>query len=177
MVLSKRNHESCTGLWKWYIALLKIYYSFTLTYMNPAKSNDRATRFNGLTDNELLQSWDSLALPDPRQHQLVITAGIVRLLEPAKNTSDYPVVTWSHTWDTWTNVRFSNSWAKLLVNGVWARGVGARVRRIIWLGSAPDASLEEAIRALVISLRYPILRFDQVKQEHRDLLAQHGFFE
>ena len=144
-------------------------------YMNKAQSNNRANRFDLLRKLILTWEWQTLYSPDPRQHQLVITAWVMRLLEPGDNLSVYPIQRASNPREAWTYARFSNEWWRLLINGVGSRGAGARVLHLIGYGENPDLTLQEAIEAMVVSLRYPNLDAKLVKQEHRELLRSHGY--
>ena len=142
--------------------------------MNTAQSNDRSERFWRF---QWVQGGEILASPDTNQHQLVWTDWVVRLLEPANN-GHYPIVRSSNPRDRWSAAHFSTDGRdRMRINWMWSRGAGAKVMSIIGFWPEPDYSLQEAIEAMIVSLQYPALNPDQVKEWHRDLLGQHGYID
>ncbi len=142
--------------------------------MNSAISNDRSLRFNAMV--KALFSGDENPQLNNEVVQLAATRGVIYVLWTSADSLNLerPILMSSNPWEKSDRAIVSPSENRINTQARWA---GAKVLRVLDLWAfRKDEDLAEAIRAMIISLRYPFLNPEQVKEEHRELLARYGYF-
>ena len=144
--------------------------------MNTVPSNDRLTRLHAAR-NLLLKEKGNIWSP-PHPVKIIVTWWALRLLKRVENwvhrllRSSNPREPWSSAW-----FFYDRDGKGIHIRWLGSNAVGSRVDKIIGLSTDPHAPIVEAIEAMIVSLQYPALNPDQVKEWHRDLLGQHGYID